>query len=202
MDFIFNFNIKNTLVLAGTLFSGLAYCSGNECYWEIPDSIKWPGARDVREQHFETPETACSVLAASYDGGPDSWKVIGNRAERIESTMYRCVVTFLWERTGDMDEGESIVFQSGSECLPGPTSPNDNGKGAPPPLACVGDPINILSGNSFQVENDFQDNAGLMFSRRYNSLDGLWRHNYSAQLLTLFREIIVTEEDGKESFFH
>ena len=48
----------------------------------------------------------------------------------------------------------------------------------------VGNPINIGSGNKYQVETDYAGIGAesLSFSRAYNSLDGLWRTSYSRRL--------------------
>ncbi len=53
-------------------------------------------------------------------------------------------------------------------------------------MGCAGNPINITNGNKFQVEADHFGSSAfpLDFARTYNSLDGLWRHNYSTYITT------------------
>ncbi|MGY2224945.1 DUF6531 domain-containing protein [Pseudomonas gingeri] len=83
------------------------------------------------------------------------------------------------------------------------TCGNDEQKGAPPAYSCAGNPINIAIGNKFQVENDFQSasDSNLVFSRYYNSLDGVWRHNYSTSLRIAIGKLSLIRADGRETFF-
>lgn len=80
-------------------------------------------------------------------------------------------------------------------------------KGPPLPLSCVGNPINIANGNKIQMETDYFANSGftLNFTRTYNSLDGLWRHNYSAHLSIHIdingTTILLVMPHGRESLF-
>jgi YD repeat-containing protein len=63
--------------------------------------------------------------------------------------------------------------------------------------------INTGNGNKHQTESDFSasDPSALNFTRSYNSLDGIWRHNHSVYLrLTPFAVALVMA-DGRESFF-
>lgn len=80
---------------------------------------------------------------------------------------------------------------------------NSNQKGSPPPMTCTGNPINIAVGNKFQREDDFKSTASpsLSFSRYYNSLDGIWRHEFSTQLRIKTPFIAVIRADGRESIF-
>ncbi|QHF11178.1 RHS repeat protein [Pseudomonas syringae UB303] len=80
---------------------------------------------------------------------------------------------------------------------------NDEQKGAPPPDSCVGNPINAAVGNKFQLEVDYQFKVGggSVFSRSYNSFDGLWRHNYSAYLRFATGQLSLVHADGRESFY-
>lgn len=67
----------------------------------------------------------------------------------------------------------------------------------------VGNPISIGDGNKFQSELDYFNgiSPGITFSRSYNSIDGLWRHNFSAHLRVYQNKIIVVTENGRESLF-
>ncbi|WP_339414305.1 DUF6531 domain-containing protein [Pseudomonas sp. EA_35y_Pfl2_R5] len=86
----------------------------------------------------------------------------------------------------------TVITRSGDSCLPGSTYNPTTGecvegeKGPPPSLGCAGNPINITNGNKFQVEADHFGSSAfpLDFARTYNSLDGLWRHNYSTYITT------------------
>jgi hypothetical protein len=79
----------------------------------------------------------------------------------------------------------------------------DEQKGSPPLESCVGNPINIAIGNKFQQETDYlpQVADGPSFSRTYNSLDGLWRHNYSTSIRFALGKLSLVHADGRESFF-
>ena len=65
-----------------------------------------------------------------------------------------------------------------------------------------GNPINFSVGNKYQEEIDYVGH-GEKFTRHYNSLDGYWRHNYSARLdFDLPRNAIyLTKETGKLVYF-
>lgn len=58
--------------------------------------------------------------------------------------------------------------------------PLPDDKGPPKENSCVGNPIDIASGNKFQLETDYISTStpALAFQRSYNSTDGLWRHNF------------------------
>jgi len=79
----------------------------------------------------------------------------------------------------------------------------DEQKGTPPPYSCAGNPINIAVGNKFQVENDFQSasDSNLVFSRYYNSLDGVWRHNYSTFIRFAVGKLSLIRANGRETFY-
>lgn len=65
------------------------------------------------------------------------------------------------------------------------------------------DPINIATGNSVQTEVDSlaSTRSLLNFTRAYNSLDGLWRHNQSTYLRLSGTKIALVMADGRESYF-
>ncbi|MBX8473475.1 DUF6531 domain-containing protein [Pseudomonas capsici] len=80
---------------------------------------------------------------------------------------------------------------------------NDEQKGAPPPESCVGNPISLAVGNKFQVELDYKAHGvgAPVFTRAYNSLDGIWRHNYSTFIRFAIGKLSLVHADGRESFF-
>lgn len=93
-------------------------------------------------------------------------------------------------------------------CLAGQTR-NENGvceeqgEKGPPANDCgiAGNPINIANGNKYQDEVDFID-KDLKFSRHYNSLDGLWRNNFSARMIVSKPgEMKVITQNGREAVF-
>lgn len=83
-------------------------------------------------------------------------------------------------------------------------------KGTPPatPGPCEisgfsGNPVNLLSGNKFQMETDYVAPAGspLRFERFYNSLDGQWRTTYSMHVDINGISAVLTNDDGREIYF-
>lgn len=97
--------------------------------------------------------------------------------------------------------------RSGTTCPTGTTynltkgeCGNDREKGTPPAIGCVGNPISLAVGNKFQVVNDGL--PGLSFIRFYNSLDGIWRHEYSTSIrLSAGTTHALIRKDGRESLF-
>lgn len=118
------------------------------------------------------------------------------------STRKSNVTTFLKRLGGGCTTGTSDNLTNGS-CS------NDEQKG-PPPHSCsaasplTGNPINFAIGNKFQTETDYASggNSELNFTRSYNSLDGLWRHNFSTYLRFAGTQYVsVVMHHGRESFF-
>ncbi|MBD8882128.1 RHS repeat protein [Rhodanobacter sp. 7MK24] len=94
------------------------------------------------------------------------------------------------------------------------TLPSAPGKanGAPTCGACVGDPINVGSGNVYRREEDFHNGRWLRFDRYYNSDPSAaadtfgphWRHSYSSRIdggTTGTSVVTVTREDGRASTY-
>lgn len=197
--------VKNfTFLRASSLFDlcrrlsyGLAFfVSGNafaatDYYWVVwfNDSL-----------HFSSAFEACSQFEIP---GVD---------EVVEFVMYnpagaRCT----YKRIMDGNLGYVGTDRRGDTCPLGRLSndtlgicSNDEQKGAPPPDSCAGNPINIAIGNKFQLEVDYQPKIfGYPdFSRSYNSLDGLWRHNYSTFIRFATGKLALVHADGRESFFN
>ncbi|UBY97676.1 DUF6531 domain-containing protein [Pseudomonas cannabina] len=102
------------------------------------------------------------------------------------------------------------VFRIGDGCANGleynPTTGTcgiDKMQGLPAKNDCVGNPILPASGNKFEFEKDYVHSSGLTFGRFYNSLDGSWRHSYSAHLnMTSENEYVsFVGADGKAIFY-
>ncbi|WP_256657856.1 DUF6531 domain-containing protein [Pseudomonas sp. 2FG] len=70
-------------------------------------------------------------------------------------------------------------------------------------MSCAFNPINIAIGNKFQTETDYPSSgiSTLSFTRTYNSLDGLWRHNHSTYLRFAGTNLALVMAHGRESFF-
>ncbi|MDG9926509.1 MULTISPECIES: DUF6531 domain-containing protein [unclassified Pseudomonas] len=102
--------------------------------------------------------------------------------------------------------------RGGKSCPPGTSyNPsigecnNDSDKGPPDscPSPIAGNPINFSVGNKFQTESDYSGgNSALKFTRSFNSLDGLWRHEFSTHLRFAGTQYVsVVMHHGRESFF-
>ncbi|MCG6538894.1 DUF6531 domain-containing protein [Pseudomonas sp. KSR10] len=75
-------------------------------------------------------------------------------------------------------------------------------RGVPPRLACVGNPINIITGNKFQVEIDYAPAVGITgFSRYYNSSSTIWGHSYSTKLVIGSDSVSLIENNGRMVIF-
>ncbi|MBU3059799.1 DUF6531 domain-containing protein, partial [Pseudomonas indica] len=128
---------------------------------------------------------------------------------RLSNVQYIC---FFWLPNSGAAHNNSIALNRAGDTCPQGTRYNptidvctqDEQKGAPPPGTCAGNPINFSVGNKFQLEMDYRSKVSpaLSFNRNYNSLDGLWRHNYSSYLR--FADAVYVSfvmADGRESFF-
>jgi YD repeat-containing protein len=106
----------------------------------------------------------------------------------------------------------TVIYRQGGSCPAGKENNKTTGECANDqqksscnscPCADVHDPINAAVGNSFQTEVDYPSGnlSTLHFTRVYNSLDGLWRHNHSTYLRLTSFAIALVMADGRESFF-
>jgi len=102
------------------------------------------------------------------------------------------------------------IYRAGTGCSAGKTfNPStgacgfDEQKGAPAPMSCTGNPINLTIGNKYEKIQDYTSAThDLEFTRVYNSLDGYWRHNFSAHLKIVGeKSISLIHADGKEEYF-
>lgn len=71
------------------------------------------------------------------------------------------------------------------------------------PSSFVADPINILTGNNYHKEVDIKGYGAypLSFYREYNSFDGLWRFNYSANIQRTSTVYNLRMNDGRLTTF-
>jgi YD repeat-containing protein len=105
------------------------------------------------------------------------------------------------------------VIRYGKAYFPGvaPSPPKNEGMPDNPPScnmpsSFIADPINIAVGNSFQHEVDISGSGAypLAFIRYYNSVDGIWRHNYSSSVKSskLYPDTLeLTLADGRVVYF-
>jgi hypothetical protein len=100
-----------------------------------------------------------------------------------------------------LPDGEPYITSTDGSCLPYSKSPS--AEGVPSKLSCIADPIDISSGNTYlrQVDLPETKDGTISFSRTYNSIDGVWRHNYSTNLLISPEMVVLRKSDGKESYF-
>ncbi|MWK59251.1 hypothetical protein GO594_24965, partial [Pseudomonas otitidis] len=110
----------------------------------------------------------------------------------------------LCQDQGGAPANNPLLKQVDGSCKPLSQSPSQ--KGFEPAQSCnvnVGNPISVDSGNKFQVETDLSGNhdSPIELKRFYNSIDGLWRHSFSASLSAGTKFAILTLPDGKEIYF-
>ncbi|MBU3058370.1 DUF6531 domain-containing protein, partial [Pseudomonas indica] len=101
-------------------------------------------------------------------------------------------------RYGDSCPAEKTYNKTTGEC----SLDQQKGPSNSCPSSFAGNPINFSIGNKFQSEADYTNNKKLSFIRAYNSLDGLWRHNYSTHLRfaeSIYISLVMV--NGRESFF-
>jgi len=67
----------------------------------------------------------------------------------------------------------------------------------------VGNPVNASTGNKLQVEWDIPSSGEgrVLFGRVYNSMDGVWRNNYSVHLNVVTGYAYLVKADGSASIF-
>ncbi|MFV3372305.1 RHS repeat domain-containing protein [Pseudomonas sp. NY15435] len=104
----------------------------------------------------------------------------------------------IYLRGGNGCPPDRVYNQTTGECA------NDNQKGSADLKSCEAEPINVSIGNNYLSETDYSSGKSLplTFIRRYNSSDGLWRHNFSTHLrFAGSKYASVVMNDGREHFF-
>ncbi|WP_255301036.1 DUF6531 domain-containing protein [Pseudomonas syringae] len=159
-----------------TIFSAR---SGNgstyyRCYFDITDTITTGGVPQISNHG--------PLYISRYGDSCDAGKVFNSK---VGECVASCATL-----------GEMLNVSTGA-------CGYDEQKGTPSYENCVGNPINITVGNKFQVEIDYQSGkaGGLSFTRSYNSLDRIWRHNYSTFIRFAEGGLSLVHSDGRESFF-
>ncbi|MDH0336617.1 DUF6531 domain-containing protein [Metapseudomonas otitidis] len=139
-------------------------------------------------------------------GSCDLPKVYDNQTGECKAPGSVNVGQICQERN-DLSASDPLLVQVDGSCKKLSRSPMN--KGTPHSSSCTGpnslagNPINFSTGNKLQIETDLSQikNSDLEITRRFNSIDGLWRHNYSKELRTVNTILILTDNDGAESYF-
>jgi YD repeat-containing protein len=185
----------------------------NIVYAEI---YSWNSNAGLGRPYFLTPDAACIDAFTRQSGARPGdyvsgvfWHYEGSKIEG-DNRLFGCY----WSQSNinfkSVAGRYSYVARYGDSCSPNTQYKPSTGecingqqKGPPPPLACTGNPINTANGNKFQAEIDSPSSnlSNMQFTRTYNSLDGLWRHNHSTYLRLTSFAIALVMADGRESFF-
>ncbi|RBH52328.1 MULTISPECIES: DUF6531 domain-containing protein [Pseudomonas] len=142
------------------------------------------------------------------------WSYTNAEVSKYDTQQLSCSATETWAPNGEVTNrapgtyttwvyrqpscaADSTDLDTGVCVVPGTSGRN---KGAPSPeqvCSLVGNPINVMGGNKFQQEIDYKAN-GVVFSRYYNSTDGVWRHSFSAHLISQGANTFVILSDGRQ----
>jgi YD repeat-containing protein len=192
--------MKNSLCLIPFMLLLPSSAKSAEYAWAFPGTQSFPSPSTACTWHLsiQVPTRALEVLRISdtefmcryeyWASGAGQWALTSVRTNRLGTSC-----------------GLGKVFNpDNGECMEGDRG-RLLGKGDPGtcPSPLKHDPINTSNGNSIQTEVDYPSSnlSTLNFTRVYNSLDGLWRHNHSTYLrITSFATALVMA-DGRESFF-
>lgn len=183
------------LVLSGASSSALA---------EYVKDLFGTGSHLAHSDDFETSDEA-------YQACVNFSQSLGYAAGYCHHANYQPIWEAGWLRDsagvfhlGDYYHGKCtypLVFNDSTGECANAKDKGDPGTSCPSILQL--DPINIAVGNSFQTEVDSPSSnlSTLHFTRAYNSLDGLWRHNHSTYLRLASNNLALVMADGRESFF-
>ncbi|WP_459480050.1 DUF6531 domain-containing protein [Pseudomonas sp. No.21] len=184
------------------------------CFPALTYAETYQWAINSAPPYFSSPEAACirhHKLATSQDlyNSYQFVKVV----KTSHPGYFYCIAKNVNPSNGNLNYEEGWIGTAtrvGDSCPLAATYNSENGeceraalsKGEPPPqLTCPstkkGNPIDISSGNKFQAEIDIE--GPLEFRRSYNSMDGLWRHNYSMRLRVFESKVTIVFDDGRES---
>ena len=177
-------------------------------------------AHHINNVHTYASSARASCMAAAQDNEQKNYPSLRNsRIISLDfySSGYSCKYEYdIYNGLGNFQAtGTSRVAirRKGESCRPGTRinisigeCNHDEQKGPPQESICsiAGNPINFAIGNKIQIEIDYSPVGGsaLIFTRSYNSFDGLWRHNFSTYLRFAGTEYAsLVRHDGRESFF-
>jgi len=194
--------------------------SAADYYW-VANAPGRPGI-DNTTTHANNPWLACQrrldIYYNAFEPGRNAHVV---KLEYFNQNVYKCWNNYYYYNSqlggwflAILSEGNTFnIVRYGASCPAGsavnPTTggcDKDEQKGTPQENICstVGNPINFAIGNKIQSEADYSPvgSSILSFFRTYNSLDGLWRHNFSTYLRFAGTEYAsLVRHDGRESFF-
>ncbi|MEK1941440.1 MAG: DUF6531 domain-containing protein [Pseudomonas sp.] len=176
-------------------------------------TYKWA----VSATEAASPAAACKAYvdwSTAYNGVyTGGWKYVYKGVTRKTDILFDCI----FERSIYGYDSPTITFiyadnRSGESCQPGASYNSETGEcltpkgpelGAPQTQACSAQPISLVSGNNFLSVTDYTAPIGgtLVFGLEYNSLDGVWRHNYSTRLNISNNTIVRVAKDGFESSY-
>ncbi len=111
------------------------------------------------------------------------------------------------QERSDLSDSDPLLVQIDGSCKKLSHSPINKGiphaNSCTGPKSLAGNPINFATGNKLQIETDLGQtkHSDLEITRQFNSIDGLWRHNYSKELHIGNTILALTDNDGAESYF-
>ncbi|MGG2038619.1 DUF6531 domain-containing protein [Pseudomonas paraeruginosa] len=198
---------------AGALgLTGSFYVAAENFYWTGETYGLGADKRIDKNTKYENPEQICNIIRSYLQ--KSNW-VEGVRPEFISEERGNCIA--YGNFAGKHQEGIfGFFWKLGNDCPAGKTYNSNSGEcttqntyipeiSCPPtPTTLAGNPIDISNGNKHQKIVDIRTNNSSstpIFSRYYNSNDGLWRHNYSAHLIITEWSIRLIDESGAETFF-
>lgn len=213
--------MKRFLMLVALLLPFGASAAPEGAYWIVVNG----GAKG----EFASADEACQAYYNDYivgifgSGGTEvgpyepPTEAVDARAPNVKSALCPGMVNlppYGWVSAATFLRQE-INCEAGSTYNPGigkcqaPTEDqpqNETGDPAQPSpgvvVTCAGDPVNTPTGNVYETESDYASGDGeLAFSRSYNSIDGKWRHSYSASLVIDPVTMVVTFDDGRGALY-
>ncbi|WP_141243613.1 DUF6531 domain-containing protein, partial [Pseudomonas indica] len=189
-----------------TSFASQSIAESNTYQWVIRggDGTPFSSATGACEAAFEKEENRLKLSLPTKITFTGEW----TRTCYANSPAYtEGVAGFAYATLGRIGnscpEGSTYNVKQG-ECETEPFTSKNNGSLSIPSICnFTGNPINILNGNKFQIENDITSTqtSDLRFLRTYNSSTGLWTHSFSDNLYIGEKSIVLTRSDGRESIF-
>ena len=214
--------MKRFLMLVALLLPFGAHANPEGAYWVVVSgAVKGQYASaDEACQAYYNGYVANFASLPGFAVGPYEapYEAIDQRAPNAKSDLCPATVQFPpptgWARA-DTFLRQEINCEAGSTYNPAigkcqaPTedqAQNETGDPAQPSpgvvVTCAGDPVNTPTGNVFETESDYTSGDGeLAFSRSYNSVEGKWRHSYSASLVIDPVTMVVTFDDGRGALY-
>ncbi|MEK1941638.1 MAG: DUF6531 domain-containing protein [Pseudomonas sp.] len=176
----------------------------------------WTPPSEAGVLQYPTAHGACNRFANYWeeaavfhgDGRVYNVSIIG--LEPFTQTSYVCKLKLV--STYPRGGGETVypkgyVSLNGDSCFLGKRLNPRAGEcgapaGKPEGKVCAGNPIDLTTGNKFQMEVDFPSSgSSLEFSRSYNGVDGIWRHTYSSYIRKSLSHLSVIGAQGEEHGF-